>query len=68
MAGLIWEALAIKGRVLNSAPILALQPSACHSLRFIITIVFMTLGKGLFVGLAAESCDRIWLPCLTLVY
>ena len=29
-----------------------------------LTIVIITLGWGLFVGLAAESCGRIWLLCL----
>ena len=57
-----------KGRELNSAATLASQPAAGHSLSFIITIVIMTLGWGLFVGLAAESCDRIWLPCLIYIY
>ena len=46
---------------LNSAPSLASQPAASHSFSFIITNVIMTLGWGLFVGLAAESCGRIWL-------
>ena len=55
-----------KGRELNSAATLASQPAASHSLSFIITVVNMTLGWGLFVGLAAESCGRIWLPCLRL--
>ena len=58
-------ALMAKGWELNSASTLASQPAADHSLSFIITIVIMTLGWGLFVGLAAESCSRIWLPCLS---
>ena len=53
-----------KGRELNSAATLASQRVACHSLSFIITIVIMTLGWGLSVELAAESCSRIWLSCL----
>ena len=40
------------------------QPATSYSLSLIITIVIMTLSWGLFVGLAAESCSRIWLPCL----
>ena len=54
-----------KGRELHSVATLALQPTAGHSLSFIITIVIMTLGWGLFVGPAAESCGRIRLPCLS---
>ena len=54
-----------KGWELSSAATLASQPAAGHSLSFIITIVIMTLGWGLFVGLAAEGCGQIWLPCLT---
>ena len=55
-----------KGRELNSAATLASQPAAghCNSLSFIVNIVIMDLGWGLFVGLVAESCSRIWLPCL----
>ena len=54
-----------KGRELNSAANSASQPAAGHSLSFIITIVIITLGCDLFVGLAAESCGQIWLPRLT---
>ena len=54
-----------KGRELQSAATSALQPAAGHCLSFITTVVFMDLGWGLFVGLAAESCGQIWLPCLT---
>ena len=57
-----------KGWELNSAATLASQPAAGHRLSFIITIVIMTLGWGLFVGLAAESCGRIWLPCLRWIW
>ena len=46
-----------KERTLN----LASKPAASHSFSFIITNVIMTLGWGLFVGLAEESCGRIWL-------
>ena len=49
--GKVWE--------LNSAATLASQPVADHSLSFIITIVIMTLGWGLFVGLATESWGQI---------
>ena len=59
------ERLAGKERELNSAANLASQPAANHSLNLIITVVIMTLGWGLFVGLATESCCRIWLPCLS---
>ena len=41
------------GRELNLAPTVASQPAVGLSLSFIISIVFMTLGWGLFVGLAA---------------
>ena len=51
------------GRELNLAATLASQPKAGHSLNFIINTVIMTLGWGLFVGLAAESCARILLLC-----
>ena len=57
----------VKGWELNSAATSASQPAAGHSLSFIITIVIMTLGWGLFVGLAAESCRRIWLSRLRLI-
>ena len=53
-----------KGRELNSAATSATQPAAGHSWSFTIAIVIMTLGWGLILGLAAESCGRIWLPCL----
>ena len=53
-----------KGRELNLPAILASQPAAGHSLSFVVTVVIMTLGWGLFVGLTAESCGRIWPPCL----
>ena len=53
-----------KGRELNSAATLASRHVAGHSPSFIIIIVIMTLGWGLLWGLAAESCGRIWLPCL----
>ena len=53
------------GWELNSAASLASQPVAGHSLSFIITIGIMTLSWGLFVGLATESCGRIWLQCLS---
>ena len=33
-------------------------------LNHFIIIDFMTLGWGLFVGPATESCGQIWLPCL----
>ena len=49
---------------LNSAATLASQPAASHCLSFIITVGIMTLGWGLFVGLAAESRSQIWFPCL----
>ena len=39
-----------KGRELNLAATLASQPAASHNLSFIITIVIMTLGWGLFMG------------------
>ena len=48
----------IRDGVLNLAATLASQPAAGHSLSFIITIVIMTLGWGLFVGLAVESYGR----------
>ena len=54
-----------KGREPISAAALASQPAAGHNLCFIISIVFMTLAWGLLVGPAAESCSRIWLPCLS---
>ena len=53
-----------KGREPITAAALASKPAASHNLSFIISIVFMTLAWGLLVGLAAESCGRIWLPCL----
>ena len=47
---------------------LASQPATGHSLSFIITLVVTTLGRGLFVGLAAESYSRIWLPYLSNIH
>ena len=55
----------LKGRKLNSAKTLASQHVAGHSLSFIITIVIMTLGWGLFVGLVSESCSWIWLSSVS---
>ena len=60
-----WWLLLLKGTGLNSATTLASQPAAGHSLSLFITIVIMTLGWGLLVELAAESCGQILLPCLT---
>ena len=54
-----------KGREPNSAAALASQPAAGHSLSFYYCYCFMTLGCGLLVGPAAESCSRIWLPRLS---
>ena len=45
-------------RDLNSATTVASQPSAGHSLSFIIIVFILTLGLGLFVGLTAESCGQ----------
>ena len=53
-----------KGRDINSAATFECQRAASHSLSFIISIVIMALCWGFFVGLAAESCSRIWLSCL----
>ena len=53
-----------KVREPNSATALASQPAAGHSLSFYYCYCFMTLGWGLLVGPAAESCSRIWLPRL----
>ena len=53
-----------KGREPNLATALASQPAAVHSLSLFYYYCFMTLGWGLLVGPAAESCGRIWLPCL----
>ena len=61
----IYRSHAIKEREPNSAAALASQPAAGHSLSFIYCYCFMTLGWGLLVGLAAESCSRIWLPRLS---
>ena len=49
------------------AATLASQPASSYNLSFIISsqIVIMTMGWGLFVGLAAESCSGIWLQCLS---
>ena len=49
----------------NSAAALASQPAAGHNLNLYYYYCFMTLGWGLLVGPAAESCSRIWLPRLT---
>ena len=57
-----------KGQQLKSATIWAPQPVAGHSLNFIITIVIMIFGWGLFVGLAAESYGWVCLWCLTYLY
>ena len=57
-----------KGREPNSAAALASQPAAGHSLSFIYGYCFMTLGWGLLVGPAAESCSRIWLPRLKWIF
>ena len=53
-----------KGREPISAAALASQPAAGHSLSFYYYYCFMTLGWGLLVEPAAESCSRIWLPRL----
>ena len=54
----------LKGRELNAAPALASQPATGHSLNFIINIVFITLGWGQLLRLAAVSWGQIWLTCL----
>ena len=48
--------LCAQEREFNAAATMTLQPVAGHSFSFIIPIVVMTLGGGLLVGLAAESC------------
>ena len=53
-----------QGQDLHAAPTLASQSLVGHSWSFI-TIVIMTLGRGLFVGLVAQSCGLIWLPCFS---
>ena len=58
----LWQG-SLKGQQLNLATTLASQPAASYSLSFITTIAVMTLGLGLFVGLAAEKLQ----PNLALV-
>ena len=57
----------IKGQELNTATTLASRPHNGHRLSFIITIVIMTLGWGLFVELAVVSCGRVCFPCLKIM-
>ena len=52
----------------NSAPALASQPAAGHSLSFYYFYCFTTLGWVLLVGLATESCSWIWLPRLMIPF